>query len=186
MGWLMRRVEFVWTPELVERLIAAWNGGASAAEVQVRIGAPSRNAVIGKVHRLRCDGVKLRGMEQAASSIKAVSAEPQAGDDNAFAEPEPVAELSPSAVHLLDATHEQCRWPLWDHDEEPKYVCGADAEPGCSYCRAHRRIAYVRRQPAHASGEQAGFEASHSAIPMRNRIVRPRIKRAVAGTARRD
>ena len=124
----MRRVEFVWTPELVERLIAAWNGGASAAEVQVRIGAPSRSAVIGKVHRLRRDGVELRGLEQTASSVsvRVAAAAPQAGDDGAPAEPKP------GAVHFLDAVHGQCRWPLWDHDEEPKYVCGADAEPGCS------------------------------------------------------
>jgi GcrA cell cycle regulator len=178
----MHRAEFAWTPELVERLIAAWNDGASAAEVQIRIGAPSRSAVIGKVHRLRRDGVTLRGLKRTASSVsvKVAAAAPQIGDDNVLAKPEP------GAVHFLDAIHGQCHWPLWDCDDEPKYVCGAAAEPGWSYCYAHRRIAYTGRRPALVSGEQAGFGVDYSAVLMRNRIIRPALKRAVAETARRD
>ena len=187
----MRRAEFAWTEELVQRLVALWNEGASAAEVQARIGAPSRNAVIGKVHRLRLEGVPLRGVEQSLSSVRPVSEEPW-GTDGRVAKPEPVTvpaskvDVLPGAVHLLDAMHGQCRWPLWDCDDEPKYVCGAAAEPGCSYCYAHRRIAYVSRRATRHSEGQAGFEASHSAIRMRNRIIRPVPKRAVAETARRD
>jgi GcrA cell cycle regulator len=188
----MRRAEFAWTEELVQRLVALWNEGASAAEVQARIGAPSRNAVIGKVHRLRLEGVPLRGVEQSLSSVRPVSEEPWGIDDGRVAAPEPVTvpaskvDVLPGAVHLLDAMHGQCRWPLWDRDDEPKYVCGAAAEPGWSYCYAHRRIAYTGRRPALVSGEQAGFGVDHSAVPMRNRIIRPALKRAVAETARRD
>src|ERR687886_1092402 len=102
----MPPAKFVWTDELVQHLITLWNGGASAAELQARIGAPSRSAVIGKVHRLRRDGVKLRGLEQTAPSVsvRAAAAAPQAGDENALAKPKP------DAVHFLDAVHGQCRW----------------------------------------------------------------------------
>ncbi len=47
----------IWTPELVERLLKLWEQGLSAAEIARELGQGlSRNAVIGKVHRLRSAG----------------------------------------------------------------------------------------------------------------------------------
>ena len=167
----MHRAEFAWTPELVERLIAAWNDGASAAEVQIRIGAPSRSAVIGKVHRLRRDGVTLRGLKRTASSVsvKVAAAAPQIGDDNVLAKPEPVTvpaskvDVLPGAVHLLDAIHGQCRWPLWD------------------LTMSRNTSAGLRRSQAAATA----VRTAASPIPAVGQLSYPESKRALAWIIRR-
>ena len=44
-------MESIWTPELMERLSALWTEGHSTAEIGRRLGI-SKNAVVGKAHRL--------------------------------------------------------------------------------------------------------------------------------------
>lgn len=51
--------ENFWTPERIDYLIREWNDGKSAAQIGMAL-HNSRNAVIGKVHRLREQGVALR------------------------------------------------------------------------------------------------------------------------------
>lgn len=46
----------MWTPERIETLTKMWSEGASAGQIARRIGDISRNAVIGKVHRLGLSG----------------------------------------------------------------------------------------------------------------------------------
>lgn len=50
--------EFSWTDERVEKLITLWNGGSSASEIALKLKGVSRNAVIGKLKRLREGGDK--------------------------------------------------------------------------------------------------------------------------------
>lgn len=46
-----------WTDERIERLTKMWEGGATASQIADELGGVSRNAVIGKAHRL---GLKAR------------------------------------------------------------------------------------------------------------------------------
>ena len=46
-----------WTDERIERLTKMWEGGATASQIAEELGGVSRNAVIGKAHRL---GLKAR------------------------------------------------------------------------------------------------------------------------------
>src|SRR5690349_15254165 len=52
-----------WTDERIERLKKMWHDGATASQIADELGGVSRNAVIGKAHRL--------GLEQRPSPVKA-------------------------------------------------------------------------------------------------------------------
>jgi GcrA cell cycle regulator len=52
-----------WTEERIERLKKLWHDGATASQIADELGGVSRNAVIGKAHRL--------GLEQRPSPVKA-------------------------------------------------------------------------------------------------------------------
>jgi len=51
-----------WTEERIERLKKMWHDGATASQIADELGGVSRNAVIGKAHRL--------GLEQRPSPVK--------------------------------------------------------------------------------------------------------------------
>ena len=52
---------------------------------------------------------------------------------------EVTSEPAPRGVPFIEAGFNQCRWPLWETDADPRLVCGAPRVPGSSYCEAHRR-----------------------------------------------
>jgi len=77
-----------WTEERIERLKSMWANGATASQIADDLGGVSRNAVIGKAHRL--------GLEQRPSPVKAVEEKQKAKPAKAAAKPAPAAEPAPS------------------------------------------------------------------------------------------
>ncbi len=59
-----------WTDERVEKLKKLWSEGLSASQIAAQLGGVSRNAVIGKVHRLNLPGRAKAGGTQSASRPK--------------------------------------------------------------------------------------------------------------------
>jgi GcrA cell cycle regulator len=95
-----------WTEERIERLKKMWHDGATASQIADELGGVSRNAVIGKAHRL--------GLEQRPSPVKPgeekevkkpapVSAAPKAAPPKAEAAPAPKAASTPAATHVTHA-----------------------------------------------------------------------------------
>jgi GcrA cell cycle regulator len=72
-----------WTEERIERLKSMWTEGATASQIADELGGVSRNAVIGKAHRL--------GLEQRPSPVKAVEEKEKAKPAKAAAKPAPAA-----------------------------------------------------------------------------------------------
>src|SRR5437764_8652553 len=70
-----------WTEERIERLKTMWHDGATASQIADELGGVSRNAVIGKAHRL--------GLEQRPSPVKA-------GEEKDVKKPAPV--VAPKAA----------------------------------------------------------------------------------------
>jgi GcrA cell cycle regulator len=105
-----------WTPERVAALIALWNEGHSTSEIGRRLGI-TKNAVIGKVHRL---GLPKRRLSPAT-------------------EPE-IAQV----IKLDSLRSGMCSWPLGNPGEEGFHFCGAPAVPEKPYCAKHCSIAYVK------------------------------------------
>ncbi len=160
-----------WTEERVERLTTLWNDGLSASQIAADLGGVTRNAVIGKVHRLGLSG-RAKPQPQAASRPRkaresaapnrpitignvAVKAEEEAAPEAApKARPAPVPEvLTFERATILTLTEQTCKWPIGDPSKEDFFFCGRRSEVGIPYCTHHARIAY---QPAADRRRKAG------------------------------
>ena len=126
----------VWTDERIEELKVLWAEGLTTGEIGKRLGV-SKNAVVGKAHRL--------GLKGRPSPIKKAKQPRQAAA--------PVKEPEPKMKTLVDLSANTCRWPIGDPREPGFHFCGAPAIPGKPYCATHAAVAYVgagsnnRQQP---------------------------------------
>ncbi|MBN9256903.1 MULTISPECIES: GcrA family cell cycle regulator [unclassified Mesorhizobium] len=164
-----------WTDERVELLRKLWSEGLSASQIAAQLGGVSRNAVIGKVHRLKLSGrgrataaparqkkavqgtTVQKSVSRAATAARHVTTSIGATALQAQfdAEPEvrhyirPVAEnvVVPISRHLMlvELTERTCKWPNGDPLSEDFHFCGNDAAETGPYCKYHSRIAF---QPA--------------------------------------
>ncbi|MEM9146843.1 MAG: GcrA family cell cycle regulator [Pseudomonadota bacterium] len=85
-----------WTEERVEKLKEFWAEGMSASQIAKQLGGVTRNAVIGKVHRL--------GLSHRGSSAETARASDEAAAAPAQAEPEVVTAAPPKAEQTTPAT----------------------------------------------------------------------------------
>lgn len=154
-----------WTDERVELLKKLWAEGLSASQIAGRLGAVTRNAVIGKVHRLGLSGrattsrMKTVRPRSRMSNVKRNPSNkprfPQIGNPNvralyaADAEPMPVMEeiVIPLAERktIQTLTECSCRWPIGDPQHSDFHFCGKSKVTGLPYCEFHARRAF---QPA--------------------------------------
>ena len=153
-----------WSDERVELLVRLWGEGLSASKIAARLGGITRNAVIGKVHRLGLSGRAKGGTPQtprprtkpARSPAPRPAPRPVAHGNVAVAaaahQPEPapapyveaedvVVPLS-ERVTIMDLRESMCRWPLGDPTTPEFRFCGARSVVGMPYCPHHSRIAY--------------------------------------------
>lgn len=89
-----------WTDERVERLKTLWAEGLSASQIAAELGSVTRNAVIGKVHRLGLSG-RAKPQVQAARPAAAAAAVPRVKSP---APPRPVAPVAPVAARPAPRT----------------------------------------------------------------------------------
>jgi len=147
-----------WTPERVEQLQSFVGAGLSCSQIAAQIGV-TRNAVIGKIHRLGLSPVRPPGATvrncpprtrdpRAASQRRRLRLLWSDGAVTAEAEAAPAAVESAAPCSLLDLAQGKCRWPVSDaHSGGADFVfCGNAAIDGLSYCTGHARMAY--RAPA--------------------------------------
>ncbi len=140
-----------WTEERVAALRSLWTDGNTASEVSRRLGV-TRNAVIGKVHRLGLGG------RQAPAAPRAIATQPARrirtpGDWSGSAPPTAAAPYRPKFVessdlaptsNLLALNAHSCRWPI-GHPTDPEFgFCGRDRQDNASYCAEHRKVALRR------------------------------------------
>ncbi|WP_417670653.1 GcrA family cell cycle regulator [Roseibium sp.] len=158
-----------WTNDRVELLKKLWTEGHSASQIANELGGVTRNAVIGKVHRLGLSGrakapapaSKPRRSRTAsspsASAPRAASSQPQTQGAAALkmeSAPAPVAQIKPEAepiaelvplserATILSLTERTCKWPIGDPGSEDFYFCGRNSDAGVPYCAHHCKIAY--------------------------------------------
>lgn len=145
-----------WTDERVELLKKLWADGLSASQIAAELGGITRNAVIGKVHRLGLSGRAKSPSSAAPRPRKARSSghmlrvqRPQMRGNTALAyeyEAEPEPELVEIPVEqrktLLQLSDKTCRWPVGDPGSPEFFFCGGDAANELPYCSFHSRVAY--------------------------------------------
>jgi GcrA cell cycle regulator len=102
-----------WTDERVEQLKQLWGQGMSASEIADTLGDVTRNAVIGKAHRLGLSG-----------------------------RPSPIKKKPSRGATILALTERMCKWPVGDPKHADFHFCGKTAQPGMPYCAEHAAIAY--------------------------------------------
>jgi GcrA cell cycle regulator len=140
----------MWTEERVELLQRLWGQGYSASQIANQLQGVSRNAVIGKIHRLA-----KRSEAKAARVRTGVMAAPvarrrPAPEARRIAPPEwalrphgrPMLVEEPGLATCSTLAPHMCRWPIGDPDETGFSFCGRGSEPGRPYCPGHSRLAY--------------------------------------------
>ena len=115
-----------WTPERVEMLTRLWAEGLSARQIAAKLGGVTRNAVIGKAHRLNLQ----RG---------APLPEPQP-------EPAPPVREEPPPILSPDVKPWMCRWQTDDAGRHGLNICGKTVQPGRHYCAEHLTASYLQRK----------------------------------------
>jgi GcrA cell cycle regulator len=151
-----------WTDERVELLKKLWAEGRSASQIANELGSVTRNAVIGKVHRLGLSGrakspsssVPRQRKPRAHSHMMRVrptmrgnTALAYAHDYEVEAEVELIENIIPigQRCSLLELSDDKCRWPIGDPGAADFFFCGGKPIEGAPYCGYHSRVAY---QPA--------------------------------------
>jgi GcrA cell cycle regulator len=150
-----------WTNERVEELRRLWGQGQTASRIADLLGGVTRNAVIGKAHRLGLrgrpspirrdeNGVAARPAPLPRVSVPApaaIKAElPPADVPRNTPMPAPAAS-QPKAAH---GGARGCSWPMGDPKQAGFHFCGSEAVPGRPYCASHCGMAYQRKAEAAA------------------------------------
>lgn len=146
-----------WTDERVETLRKLWTDGLSAAQIAKQLGGVTRNAVIGKVHRLGLSGrisparppkriPRPRLVKPQQNHSHGASSSPRLP---AIIRPAPALEtiepqrLADGSLHSLrDLSENLCKWPIGDPGDKEFGFCGRDKKCNSPYCDDHSRVAF--------------------------------------------
>ena len=137
-----------WTEEREQRLRELWGKGYTASQIAEMLGGDTtRNAVIGKAHRLK---LAARAASKQSKSPKKQDAASGLNKQEGY-----ISRKSRFKSLLLDKNFEvenpkkleelsdkNCRWPIGHPDEENFYFCGRNPVEGFSYCKLHVLYAF--------------------------------------------
>jgi GcrA cell cycle regulator len=136
-----------WNEEKVGKLKELWGKGSTASQIAEIIGGISRNAVIGKAHRLNLSSkIKTRNTSSSQdfdNNSEENNSKQKRGRKSRFQsliieknfEPE-----NPKKLEELDES--SCKWPIGHPEEESFYFCGRSSLKDFSYCKLHLLYAY--------------------------------------------
>src|ERR1700744_3127574 len=137
-----------WSEDRVEQLKNLWTEGLSASQIARALGGVTRNAVIGKVHRLglagraspsRSERPRLPMAPKVPSVRSHLPAVPVVEEDHLTLE-------DGSDATVLTISPRMCRWPIGDPAATEFHFCGRSPKSGSPYCEAHARKAYQPQQ----------------------------------------
>ncbi|MCB1563189.1 MAG: gcrA cell cycle regulator family protein [Alphaproteobacteria bacterium] len=137
-----------WTDERVTLLKKLWGEGKTAAEIAKALGGVTRNAVIGKAHRLNLSN-RVSPIQQNNKKSQVVRPQQPAAQPAARTAPKsaPAANDTPKKetgkrIPLLHLKPNMCRWPMGDPREKNFGFCGEGSISGLPYCADHAKAAY--------------------------------------------
>lgn len=113
-----------WTADKIKTLKKLWQKGKSTVEIGRELGI-SKNAVVGKVHRLE--------LNSRPSPIK----------KEVIVKVVKQKVVKTDKMSLLDLKLNSCRWPIGDPKDADFHFCGKDTVTGKPYCNEHCKVAYT-------------------------------------------
>ena len=118
-----------WTEEKVNKLKELWGKGNTASQIAEIIGGITRNAVIGKAHRLNLSAkIKTRAAssnENFNSSVESRDNKTKRGRKSKFKSLIIEKDFEPENPKQLEELDENsCKWPIGHPDEKSFYFCG--------------------------------------------------------------
>ena len=136
-----------WNDEKVEKLKGLWGKGNTASQIAEIIGGISRNAVIGKAHRLNLSSkIKTRNTSSSQNfdnSSEESSSKQRRGRKSKFQSLIIEKDFEPENPKKLEELDESsCKWPVGHPEEESFYFCGRSSLKDFSYCKLHLLYAY--------------------------------------------
>ena len=145
-----------WTDERVATLTKLWADGLSASQIAAELGGVTRNAVIGKVHRLGLSGrakTSNSGPKRPKRPRSTYNSRPRTGGRTSSAGRKSSAnnlnvilddlEVPVSKkLDLVDLTEKTCRWPHGDPTNDHFHFCGNTIFEDSPYCEYHCRVAF--------------------------------------------
>jgi GcrA cell cycle regulator len=131
-----------WTEERVEQLKSLWTEGLSASQIARALGGVTRNAVIGKVHRLGLAGRAGPARSERVRTTVVRRAAHIVAPPPVIVEEDPIVLEDGHFATVLTINDRMCRWPIGDPSENEFHFCGHKPKSGSPYCEAHARKAY--------------------------------------------
>lgn len=160
-----------WTEQKIQMLKDMWGNGYSASEIANRLGDITRNAVIGKAHRMKLSaGPVASGAKRVSGTVAPPTGILKAKTTASMKSPRKTSMLrslpnvpaptstasytrehyNPSdafkkkgeGIAVTKAGERHCRWPVGDPRSPEFRFCGCNAHDGLPYCLDHARVAY--------------------------------------------
>ena len=136
-----------WNEEKVNKLKELWGKGNTASQIAEIIGGISRNAVIGKAHRLNLSAkIKTRtatSNQNFENSLEEKNTKNRRGRKSKFKSLIIEKDFEPENPKQLEELDENsCKWPIGHPDEKSFYFCGRSSLKDFSYCKLHLLYAY--------------------------------------------
>ena len=136
-----------WTEEKVAKLKELWGKGNTASQIAEIIGGISRNAVIGKAHRLNLSAkIKTRtaiSNQKFENNVEAKQLKTKRGSRSKFKSLIIEKDFEPENPKQLEELSENCcKWPIGHPNEKSFYFCGRSSLKDFSYCKLHLLYAY--------------------------------------------
>jgi len=152
-----------WNEEKVSKLKELWGKGSTASQIAEIIGGISRNAVIGKAHRLNLSS-KIKTRNSSSSQNFDLNSEEnnpkkKQGRKSKFKSLLIEKDFEPENPKKLEELDESsCKWPVGHPEEKSFYFCGRSSLKDFSYCKLHLLYAYQpkgkREEPTTSKEEE--------------------------------
>ena len=133
-----------WTEEKVAKLKTLWGKGNTASQIAEILGGVSRNAVIGKAHRLNLSGKfitkKVSNCTQVNKLKNSNTRKTKRGKFKSLIIEKDFEPENPKQLEELDEN--SCKWPIGHPNEKNFYFCGRTSLKDFSYCKLHMLYAF--------------------------------------------
>lgn len=145
-----------WTDERETTLKKLWLDGLSCSQIAKQLGGVTRNAVIGKIHRLGLNG----RAEPSRPTLKAPRP-PRPVTTKPVRAAAPQVSAAPQSAPVQTLGAHMCKWPIGDPASDGFTFCGRRSGEVGPYCREHAQVAYQQPQQKRRGPREQRHDTNH-------------------------